>query len=149
MEESKKISAKRTLVSPLYWGRSLNKPPPLKIRASWTRGLSSAEAPVGYPYKNSNNRKNIKRAEEDGKRKKAGSSLLSFPFPSCPARCLFLSPQLPHNTKWPLRRRLRGTGMYFWHGWIAKSEMEDLENKKELCCNLEKWLIYIIVTATF
>ena len=47
------------------------------------------------------------------------------------------------------RRRLRGTGIYFWHGWIAKSEMEDLENKKALCRNCEKWLIYIIVTSTF
>ena len=34
---------------------------------------------------------------------KGGS--LSFPFPSCPARSLFLSPQPPHNTQRPLRRR--------------------------------------------
>ena len=95
MEESKKISAKRTLVSPLYWGRSLNKPPPLKIRASWTRGLSSAEAPVGYPYKNSNNRKNTKRAEEDGKRKKAGSSLLSSPSHRAPRAVFFFLPSFP------------------------------------------------------
>ena len=26
----------------------------------------------------------------------------SFPFPSCPARCIFLSPQPPYNTKRPL-----------------------------------------------
>ena len=91
-----------------------------KIRANWTRTLSSAEAPVGYPYINSNNRKNRKGAEDDGKRKKAGASLLSFPFPSCPARCLFLSPQLPHNTKRPLRRRLRWTGIYFWHKWDGR-----------------------------
>ena len=32
-------------------------------------------------------------------------SLLSSPFPSCPARSLFLSPQPPHNTKRPLWRR--------------------------------------------
>ena len=50
--------------------------------------LSSAEAPAGYPNKNSNR----KRAEDDRKREKA---LLSFPFPSCPAHFLFLSPNLP------------------------------------------------------
>ena len=43
-------------------------------------------------------------AGDDGKREKAGASLLSFPFPSSPARSLFLSPQPPHNTKRPLRR---------------------------------------------
>ena len=32
------------------------------------------------------------------------ASLLSFPFPSCPARSLFLSHQPPHITKRPLRR---------------------------------------------
>ena len=41
----------------------------------------------------------------DGKRKKAGASLLSFSFPSCPALSLFFLPQPPHNTKRPLRRR--------------------------------------------
>ena len=30
------------------------------------RSLSSAEAPAGYPYKNSSNRKNRKRAGDDG-----------------------------------------------------------------------------------
>ena len=35
----------------------------------------------------------------------AESSLLSSPFPSCPARFLFISPQPPYNTKRPLRRR--------------------------------------------
>ena len=72
------------------------------------KSLSFAEAPAGYPYyiyKNSNNRKNRKRAGDDGKREKAGASLLSFPFPSCLARSLFLSPQPPHNTKRPLGRR--------------------------------------------
>ena len=33
------------------------------------------------------------------------SCLLSFAFPSCPARFLFLSPQPPCNTKRPLWRR--------------------------------------------
>ena len=61
------------------------------------RTLSSAEAPANYPY--SNNRKNRKGAGDDGKREKAGASLLSFPFPSCPERSLFLSPQPPHNKK--------------------------------------------------
>ena len=53
--------------------------------------LSSAEAPAGYPYKNSNNRKNRKRSGDDGKREKVCS--------------LFLSPQPPHNTTRPLGRR--------------------------------------------
>ena len=44
------------------------------------------------------------RAGDDGKREK-GASLLCSLFPSCPAPPLFLSPQLPHNTKRPLRRR--------------------------------------------
>ena len=44
------------------------------------------------------------RAGDDGKREKAGASLLSFLFPSSPARSLFLSPQPPHNIKRPLRR---------------------------------------------
>ena len=73
-----------------------------------SKSLSSAEALAGYPYyiyKNSNNRKNRKRAGDDRKREKAGASLLSFPFPWCLARSLFLSPQPPHNTKRPLGRR--------------------------------------------
>ena len=57
--------------------------------------LSSAEASAGYP----DQKKNRKRAGDDGKRERAGASLLSSPFPSCPARSLFLSPQPPHNTK--------------------------------------------------
>ena len=44
-----------------------------------------AEALAGHPSKNSNNRK-IKSAGHDGRREKAGASLLSFPFPSCPTR---------------------------------------------------------------
>ena len=51
--------------------------------------LSSAEAPARYPYKNSNNRKNRKRAGNDRKTEKA--------------RSVFLSPQPSHNTKMPLR----------------------------------------------
>ena len=70
-----------------------------------TNPLSSEEAPAGYPDKNSNNRNNRKRAWDDGKRGKAGASLLSFPFPSCPALSIFLSPQPPHNTQRPLQRR--------------------------------------------
>ena len=65
----------------------------LKVCDFATTPLSSAEAPAGYPYKNSNNRKTRKRAEDDGKMEKVGASLLSFPFPSCPARSLFLSPR--------------------------------------------------------
>ena len=37
-------------------------------------------------------------AEDDGKRETAGASLLSFPFPSCPARSLFFfSPASPQH----------------------------------------------------
>ena len=35
----------------------------------------------------------------------ARGTMGASPFPSCPARSLFLSPQPPHNTKRPLRRR--------------------------------------------
>ena len=59
--------------------------------ARHVKPLSSAEAPARYPYKNSNNRKNRKRAGSDGKREKS--------------RSVFLSPQPSHNTKVPLRRR--------------------------------------------
>ena len=59
--------------------------------ARHVKPLSSAEAPARYPYKNSNNRKNRKRAGSDGKREKS--------------RSVFLSPQPPHNTKMPLRGR--------------------------------------------
>ena len=59
--------------------------------ARHVKPLSSAEAPARYPYKNSNNRKNRKRAGSDGKREKA--------------RSVFLSPQPPQNTMIPLRRK--------------------------------------------
>ena len=48
----------------------------------------------------------IESAQETmGRGEKAGASPLSFPFPWCLARSLFLSPQPPHNTKRPLGRR--------------------------------------------
>ena len=64
--------------------------------------LSSAEAPAGFPNKNSNNRKieSARGTMGRGKRRER-----SFPFPSCPARSLFLSPQPPYYTKRPLRKR--------------------------------------------
>ena len=37
-----------------------------------------------------------------GKRQEPEASLFSFPFSSCPAHSLFLSPHPPHNTKRPL-----------------------------------------------
>ena len=83
--------------------------------ACWA--LSSAEAPAGYPYKNSNNRKNRKRAGNDGKKEKAAASLLSFPFPSFPARSLFLSPQPSHNTKRPLWKREGLADFHFYISW--------------------------------
>ena len=48
---------------------------------NYLHSLSSAEAPAGYPYKNSNNRKNRKRAGDDGTGEKAGAWGLSFLFP--------------------------------------------------------------------
>ena len=66
--------------------------------------LSSAEAPAGYPHQNKIIEK-IESARGTMGRGKRRASLLSSPFPSCPARSLFLSPQPPHNTKRPLRRR--------------------------------------------
>ena len=72
-----------------------------------SKSLSSAEAPAGYPYyiyKNSNDRKNSKRAGDDKKGEKAGASLLSFPSHRA-SRAVFLSPQPPHNTKKPVGRR--------------------------------------------
>ena len=63
-------------------------------RGSGWGSLSSAEASAGYPYKNSNNRKNRKCAADDGKREKARSFLLSFPFPSYTPSTLFL-PSFP------------------------------------------------------
>ena len=50
--------------------------------------------PLGIPIKIAITEKNRKRAGHDGKREK-----------TWPARSLFLSPQPPHNTKRPLRRR--------------------------------------------
>ena len=63
--------------------------------------------PLDIPIKIAIIGKIRKRAGENGKREKAGASLLSFPFPSCLARSLFFSPQPPHDTKRPLRRRER------------------------------------------
>ena len=57
--------------------------------------LPSAEAPAGYPCKNSPYRKNRKRAGDDGKREKAHSA----------PRFIFLFLQLPHNTNWTVRGR--------------------------------------------
>ena len=58
-----------------------------------TNPLSSAEAPAGYPFKDSNNRKNRKRAWDDGKREKAGDSL--SPSHRAPRALSFFLPNLP------------------------------------------------------
>ena len=57
----------------LYLGVSLKSAGSLML-AALTCKCSLTEAPAGYPYKNSNNRKNRKRAGDDGKREKAGTS---------------------------------------------------------------------------
>ena len=63
--------------------------------------------PLGIPIKIAIIEKNGNRAGDDGKKEKTGVSLLSLPFPSCPALSLFYSPQPTHNTKRPLRKRER------------------------------------------
>ena len=60
-----------------------------------TASLSSAEAPARYPYKNSNNGKIERAWGTMGEGKGGEAYLLSFPFPSCPARFLFFLPCLP------------------------------------------------------
>ena len=75
------------------------------LRRSTVSSLSPPQRlPLDIPIKIAIT-KNRKRAGDDWKREKAGVSLLSSPFPSCPARSLFLSPQPPHNIKRSLRRR--------------------------------------------
>ena len=68
-----------------------------------SKSLSSAEALAGYPYyiyKNSNNRKNRKRAGDDGKREKAGASLLSsFPSNRASRALFFFLPSLPSTKR--------------------------------------------------
>ena len=61
--------------------------------------LSSAEAPAGYPNNDSNNRKTESARGTMGRRKRREFLLLSSPFPSCPARFLFLFPRPPYDTK--------------------------------------------------
>ena len=52
----------------------------IMVSAPWS--LSSAEAPAGYPHQNSNNRKNRKRAGDDGKRERSeGGKLLPLKYP--------------------------------------------------------------------
>ena len=78
-------------------------PPCASLLLTW---LSSPQRlPLGIAYENNNNRKNRKRAGDDGKREKAGTAFLSSHFQWFSAHFLFLSPQPPHNTKRPLRRR--------------------------------------------
>ena len=84
-------------------------------------GLSPPQRlPLGIPIKIAIIEK-IESAPRTMGRGKRREPLFSHP-PSCraPARCLFLSPQLPHNTKRPLRRRLRWTGIHFWHKWDGR-----------------------------
>ena len=65
----------------------------------------SAEAPAGYPNKNSNNRKTESARGTMGRGKKP--RFFSFPFPLSPACLLFPFLQPPYDTKRPLRRRER------------------------------------------
>ena len=63
--------------------------------------LSSAEAPASYPNKNSNNRKNSKRAGDDGKREKVSL----FPLPIVPRALSFSFSQPPCDAKRPVQRK--------------------------------------------
>ena len=77
--------------------------------------LSSAEAPAGYPNKNSNNRKieSARGTMGRGKRRER-----SFPFPLCPARPLFRSLQPPWC--FAVFREWRGA-VSFCHSDIAEN----------------------------
>ena len=64
-----------------------------------------------------------------GKRREPEVSLLSFPFPSCPLRSLFLSPQPPHNTEGPLLRRERQRShLVPGHGARVRYSLDTNEN---------------------
>ena len=76
------------------------------------RPLSSAEAPPGYPNKNSNNGKKKKESARRtmGKQKgwsEVGAEPLFFPFPSSPARTICPA---PNDKNGPLPRREPDTG---------------------------------------
>ena len=61
-----------------------------------TNALSSAEAPAGYPYNNSNNRKkNRKRAGNEGKREKAAAFFSLSPSHRAQRALFFSLPSLP------------------------------------------------------
>ena len=108
-------------------------------------GLSPPQRlPLGIPIKIAIIEK-IESAPRTMGRGKRREPLFSHP-PSrrAPRAVFFFLPSFPTTQR----------GLYAgdWDelGYISGiSEMEDLENKKELCCNLEKWLIYIVVTAAF
>ena len=84
----------------------------------FTKTLSSAEVPAGYPHQNKIIEK-IESAGDDGKRETAGAPRALFFFiPSLPT-----TQKPPHNTKRPLRRResckdqtvkLTVTGLVSW-----------------------------------
>ena len=73
---------------------------------AWVELSPPQRIPLGVPIKIAV-MENRKRAGDDGKREKAGTSLLSFPFPSCLARFLFL-PSLPTTKRGPLYREESG-----------------------------------------
>ena len=79
--------------------------------------LSGAEAPAGYPDKNSNKRKNTKRAG----------------IPSFLACFLLLSPQPPYKTKRPLRKReVKHSG----------ADSENLERGGRDTCQLYRYFLF-------
>ena len=71
--------------------------------------LSPAEAPAGYPYKNSNNRKEKKKEARGGRWEKGkGGSLSSlFLLPIVPrSRSFFFSPASPHHKEASAEERI-------------------------------------------
>ena len=66
--------------------------------------------PLGIPIKIAITEKIESARGMMGRGKRRELLLFSFPFPSCPARSLFLSPQPPRNTKRPMRQWNLGSG---------------------------------------
>ena len=108
-------------------------------------GLSPPQRlPLGIPIKIAIIEK-IERAPRTMGRGKRREPLFSHsPSHRAPRAVFFFLPSFPTT------QRDLYAGDWEELGCISGiSEMEDLEIKKELCRNWEKWLIYIIVTATF
>ena len=90
----------------------------------WLDTLSSAEAPYGKFLNN------VGRAGNDGKRERAGASLLSFPFPAFPARCRFSLSPGPRPAATTARKK-----------WTKEASAEERVLELLLAAILNKWKI--------